>query len=559
MGVTRRARKAALLSRAVVVAMAAILGNDLSATTSGVYEWFFPHLRVTYGGNFSSPFSERNRFGRAMERIAHLGRVLESYIADMLRNSDQDSPRRMRIAFVDDLYGDVEDEKLDDVSAPFHDADKTLGKVNRFLSAIPGVAAGARVHDFKALEQKYDDNYGPVISPDGSKVVFRSWRKKQLHLFLYDCRRREYRQLEWFQDWTDRIAWSPDGRHVAIARDAALDVIGAESLEVEASFPFLVDRFLWLQDSSRIVVEARDEIDWPMIWVLKINPEISATQIAREKGSVFTIGALSPDGDHLLVHRHGPDYTALVTATNVWRLRPLALPAGRLEKLILGFKGTYFCMVETVKEAASEERENGSGYISENSIFKGDVRTGELKQFSMADVRAEMAASSADGRTLLLRTDRGILDVPERGTPYDFVVREGQAFVTSLASGCCGAYQVYPGADGMSAPVRLLYLVALENERERDYARASEFFAAEPPWRLIRIERDERRAPEDQVVIYQNRSDVSRAAKLLMARDSFVDAAISPSGEVVFVRAPDGGCYRLFDSWGNEIAPETSR
>lgn len=559
----RTARRTTLLLRRLVFAVSVILGQELAATDDISEDWFFAHLTVTYNGNFSTPFSETNRLCREMERVAHAGRVLESYIADMLRKSDEDTSQSMRITFLGNPYGDVKDEKIGDVFVPLYGLDEALAKINRFFRAIPNVAGGAQVRDFGSLEQKHKDNYGPVLSPDGSKVVFRCWQKDQLHLFLYDCRDRKCRELARYSDLTERIAWSPDGRHVALARDAVFEVIGAESLKVEASFPLRIDHFLWLQDSGRIVAEVLDDIDWRMIWVLKIQPEISATQIAREERAGFRICALSPDGSHLIVCRGAPSSKVFVTGTSTWRLRPLNLPAGGPERFLLGPKGTYYCMAGAANEASSGEMahaENDLRFVSENSdIYKGDVETGELKYFGAVRVRAQMAASSADGTTLLLRTDREVCALAEGGTLSDFELLAGQAFVTSLTSGCYGTYQVHPDSDGCSAPVRLLHLLAIENGKECDNLRApclSAFLAPESSWSVLRFQSDAWRGRGDQVVIYRSRSEASRVAKLLMARDSYVDAAISPSGEVVFVRAPDGGCYRLFDSRGDEIAPD---
>ena len=107
------------------------------------------------------------------------------YTQEALRRSGQRLTTRMKIQFVPTQWGRDPRESLRRVTVKDFKPDTALNSLNRFLkNNVPGITPYLETR-YSVLEERYPDRYAPSISPDGSKILFRSWRAGNLNLFLY--------------------------------------------------------------------------------------------------------------------------------------------------------------------------------------------------------------------------------------------------------------------------------------------------------------------------------------------------------------------------------------
>ena len=163
--------------------------------------------------------------------------------------------------------------------------------------------------DAKPLTDSVKDraeDLGPVFSPEGKKIAFHSVRPEGEGLCLLSL---EDRHLEWIRKESyspppyapDHLAWSPDGRKIAMARSDSiltLDVETGEEKKVEVQgLPKKARQFkdpAWSRDGDRLAIVDQSGYwrEGSNIWEIPVN---GGTAVSLFAGEGFA-PSYSPDG-----------------------------------------------------------------------------------------------------------------------------------------------------------------------------------------------------------------------------------------------------------------------
>ncbi len=540
-GLAVSTQRGAVSAGALVLGCGLLLQPHLGATSDEAFRWCSPHVVVEYFDNFGTPFGETLRQHRTMELVGHAGRVMESYVADVVKRSGRELPGPMRVTFVPAHSDPPEERAIDRITVRGLAMDPAVAGLNRFLTAQLAPPADALAADFRTLEKRYRDNYGPVLSPDGSRLVFRSWREGALVLVLYDRKAGSYRELTARPGSASGVVWSPDGKRLACETEDALHVIQVETLAVEASIKGTTGGLVWSPMGDVLAVETVDDaVDARTIFLVKAGSAPAKIELPPdgEGGTWFYYWpvAFSDDGRYLVVSPRFAEGPTLAIDTGTMARTDMALPRGQVEAVFWTDRNAYLAQVRTP-----------GGVL----VYRGQIAPAKATRSFELPAAGGLYAVSRDGRKALYKAEHTLGIQTELGDqPY---YREewcelGPRVIVSLQGDYSGDWNLVPGMDGSPPAPRFLYLQAVTaGLEEHDALVKAGLLPSDERWAIFR-------AGDDWLCFYPLASASARkTASLLMARDSYVDAAVSPAGEAVFVRAPEGGCYRLYDARGQEI------
>lgn len=147
----------------MLVFLFSLITNNVFATASLFVQWETPHLIISLGDNFS--FESTKSGEESVENVNHMKNILESYIADILKNSNTELDKKITLC-----YGGLTSKRPQIID---------LKGLNEILSLKGNKTADYlkiyKIDEFLALSKKYPEEYFPEWAVDGSKVLFLSY------------------------------------------------------------------------------------------------------------------------------------------------------------------------------------------------------------------------------------------------------------------------------------------------------------------------------------------------------------------------------------------------
>jgi Tol biopolymer transport system component len=279
----------------------------------------------------------------------------------------------------------------------------TLVYVRHLDSARPEVWAA---RDGGGHRHELGSGSRPALSPDGTRVAWVSGdRRRAVWVADTDGSGRARRVVR-ARDIGD-IAFSPDGRLLAIALPAHLTVYEAASRRRVASVRARVRGLAFSADSARVVYGALKGEDRSDLRVLDVATG-ATTRLTRDGRSSFP--AWGADGtivfDRITPRRlDAPVY-------QLWALDPAATEPRRITRMRVPRLLSGLVPVEVVGSTVLAE------FVGQDTDagFTVDRRTGRVRALSRRLENGFAAADlSADGRTVLGTTGGDVVTVPARG------------------------------------------------------------------------------------------------------------------------------------------------
>jgi len=223
-------RRDTVRALAAVIALL-IVAHPRGAEATETVHWVAEteHFRFSYFDNFGTPWSEQYRSQTTWKKVEHTARVLESYIVYLEDANRIHLPRRISFRFV---FGgllfkaplEIDPGRMEVTmrGAEAREAVAAIDDLLDHLGLVPAASKSERGHGLRASSVRGDDECDPVWSPDGSKLLFRSWRGDVPDLWVRDLQTGSIARVT--DDATVEMwpRWSPDGTKVAYVSDLKL-------------------------------------------------------------------------------------------------------------------------------------------------------------------------------------------------------------------------------------------------------------------------------------------------------------------------------------------------
>ena len=209
----------------------------------------------------------------------------------------------------------------------------------RQLAFVRGEGAAAEIYvvredgrGLRRLTRNRAADYAPVWSPDGTKILFGSYRDGDDELFVMDADGRNVRQLTRNTAADLTAQWSPDGRWIAFTSDRArrqeheihvmrADGTGARRLIRTVNHPRWQDAQFsptWSPDGKRILFTLTVSDGNPELYVVGVNGR-------GLKRLTFTGGSTEKLGDDTMPHWSRGRVVFVSNRegqSDVWTMRP---------------------------------------------------------------------------------------------------------------------------------------------------------------------------------------------------------------------------------------------
>jgi hypothetical protein len=206
------------------------------------FKWETNHFSITLVANYGTLRVSEISFSSTFDLIAHWSRILEEFVSSIETQNGFQVDFKAQLTFVfhttiNDGFGiNVKRKK-----AVFREADpsEVLPAVAKILAANH---AGMRDYftlnpmpTWKKLNADFPDDYSPVLSPTGDKLVFKSWRTGFVNLWILDLKSNESRQCTFHnQGIYGDPSWSPDGERIGYITHYAAYILDIASGNTKA-------------------------------------------------------------------------------------------------------------------------------------------------------------------------------------------------------------------------------------------------------------------------------------------------------------------------------------
>lgn len=288
-------------------------------------------------------------------------------------------------------------------------AHATLVYVRHAASASPEVWAAG---DGGGHRRRLGRGARAALSPDGTRVAWvdGDTSRRAVWLAAADGAGRPRRVVQ-ARD-VGEVAFSPDGRLLAIALPRHLTVYDATTRRRLASVPAQVRGVAFSADSARIVFGDRSDLR-----VLEIAGG-AVTRLTRDGHSAFPVWG----ADGTIVFDHVTPRRGDAPVYQLWALDPGASQPRRITRMRIPRLASGLVPLELAADGHTLLAEFVGRDTDEG--FTVDVRTGRIRALSRR-VESGFAATdlSADGRTVLGTSGGDVVTVPARGGQATVLVR----------------------------------------------------------------------------------------------------------------------------------------
>jgi dipeptidyl aminopeptidase/acylaminoacyl peptidase len=256
----------------------------------------------------------------------------------------------------------------------------------------------------------------PAVSPDGTRVAWFDGGDRRRAVWVADTDgsgrpRRVVRARD-----VGEVAFSPDGRLLAIALPAHLTVYEAASRRRVASVPARVRGLAFSADSARVVYGALKGEERTDLHVLDIATG-ATTRLTSDGRSGFP--AWGADGTIVfdrITPRHLDAPVYQLWALDPGATQPRRITRMRVPRLLSGLVPAEVVGSIVLAEFVGQDTDAG---------FTVDLRTGRVRALSRKLENGFAATDlSADGRTVLGTTGGDVVTVPARGGRATLLVHD---------------------------------------------------------------------------------------------------------------------------------------
>lgn len=311
-----------------------------------------------------------------------------------------------------------------------------VGTIGVIILALTGLGSAAESDFTLARFLEVPTLSGPVLSPDGSQVVWH-WNRRDLaddtrETFLYwgEVASGEVRQLSFNNECTGNLAWRPDGSVSFIREYDGVDQVWINPLDGSEPRPITamvssVGAYWWSPDGQRLVVHAvpekaeAEELEAADLQVAEFEAEIYNVPTDRHDWTVY---------DRL---EHPDQYSQLwlVAATDaddVFETRQLTEAPLHPYDLDWSPDGETLAITYNARFSSLIDEEQQIGLI--------DLASGEMETITGSKRHSSKTAFSPDGKLLAYFTDRGE-EYRAYYTLKDLVVRDMKTGETRVLTG----------------------------------------------------------------------------------------------------------------------------
>ena len=208
--------------RSIIIFIFLVFGYTTANATETVhYTLETPHFQFSYINNFGSPWGESYRADVTWEQVEHTQRTLESYTQYLKESFNIELKDKIKINFV--FRGRILDSplKIDvgkiEITMDKADTLMAIEALNNLLSKlnISNFAVSKLPQQVEIIKQLGSDDYDPMWSPDGLKIIYKSWKDNMPDLWIRDIKANSLIRLTEDNEIEMCLQWSPDGTKIA--------------------------------------------------------------------------------------------------------------------------------------------------------------------------------------------------------------------------------------------------------------------------------------------------------------------------------------------------------
>lgn len=148
------------------------------------------------------------------------------------------------------------------------------------------------------------DDGNPMWSPDGSKIVFESYRDGQAEIYVMNADGSNQVRLTTHGDFDGMPTWSPDGSKIAFVsrrtgyRIWVMNADGSNQVQLSNQAVSLHPR--WSPDGSMIAYDADGDNDgWQEVWLMNADGSDQHYEYSEYNDTDTWVGGWSPDGRYI--------------------------------------------------------------------------------------------------------------------------------------------------------------------------------------------------------------------------------------------------------------------
>ncbi|MBE7533287.1 MAG: DUF11 domain-containing protein [Chloroflexi bacterium] len=160
-----------------------------------------------------------------------------------------------------------------------------------------------------ALTNNEADDGNPQWSPDGTKIVFESYRDGQAEIYVMNANGSNQVRLTNNGAFDGMPSWSPDGSKIAFSSNRSgayrIWVMNADgSNPVRLSNQPYSFRPQWSPDGSKIAYDADGNNDgWQELWWMNVDGSDQQAELTATNNTDLWVGSWSPDGRYIAITR----------------------------------------------------------------------------------------------------------------------------------------------------------------------------------------------------------------------------------------------------------------